>query len=672
MAKHQVPFSKDIALKQMAHFTNALSAARGNGLSAKKLKSETDFKQYLKLLKGFAQRYCVMLVANNTPYGPNFTKEMGVLLTDIGLSVNLYGKYRCAYAALIDAGKLIFEQIKLNTQEIVETKIDLDGDAVELLSIGFDATGLKPMGSIKINEEEYSPNSRGLNFVVYDKVTGTVIDSVNFDTFSNEIIGSRLSDVPNGIYEFCEKHPGVLVVCYNRPKFPSEPMTQGEHFIVSNKITWAHHVILNNLDKHVFALNQYYDEKGLIEVLSVPKSYHDIHGVRHFEDRSGEYVNIVGGHRITSYQPEQYSQTIYLAGGCTVFGIGTDDERTLASYLQVLFNKRMPERKIIVQNYGFYLCEGDRKGNEELTILNALPVKAGDVVLLEAEECQGIPFIDLSQISVLPRSYEMFSDLAHLTPDGYGLMAEKLFEGLMKKHIFGNQEGTFPTFPSAPANSKQYGFDENDSNELEEYKGILTDFYNEMFAVTIGSIVMNCNPFTLGHRYLIEQALEQCDYLIIFVVQEDKSVFPFDDRLRLIDEGTADLKNVVVVPSGRFVLSSLTFSEYFNKSELQDRVIDTSLDVTVFAREIAPCLHITKRFAGEEPYDLVTRQYNETMRRILPEYGIEFIEIPRKEKDKEAISASRVRALLEKKDFDGIKPLVPESTFRYLVERFEI
>ena len=182
---------------------------------------------------------------------------------------------------------------------------------------------------------------------------------------------------------------------------------------------------------------------------------------------------------------------------------------------------------------------------------------------------------------------------------------------------------------------------------------------------------MNCNPFTLGHRYLIEQALEQCDYLVVFVVQEDKSVFPFDDRLRLIDEGTADLNNVIVVPSGRFVLSSLTFSEYFNKSELQDRIIDTSLDVTVFAREIAPCLHITKRFAGEEPYDQVTRQYNEAMYRILPEYGIEFIEIPRKERDGEAISASRVRALLEKKDFNEIKSLVPECTFRYLTEHFE-
>lgn len=179
---------------------------------------------------------------------------------------------------------------------------------------------------------------------------------------------------------------------------------------------------------------------------------------------------------------------------------------------------------------------------------------------------------------------------------------------------------------------------------------------------------MNCNPFTLGHRYLVEKALEHCDHLIIFVVQEDQSQVPFEDRLNLVDEGTADLKHVTVIPSGRFVLSSLTFSEYFNKAELQDRTVDTSLDVTVFAREIAPCLHIKKRFVGEEPFDTVTRQYNETMRQILPAYGIELVEIPRAEQHGEAISASRVRRLLKERNFDAIKPLVPESTLRYLLK----
>lgn len=216
-----------------------------------------------------------------------------------------------------------------------------------------------------------------------------------------------------------------------------------------------------------------------------------------------------------------------------------------------------------------------------------------------------------------------------------------------------------------------YGFDNAKSNELTEYKQILLNFYDEMFSVKMGAVVMNCNPFTLGHRYLIEQALSQCDYLAVFVVQEDQSIFPFEDRISLVDACTSDLKNVVVIPSGRFIISSLTFSEYFNKSEMQDRVVDSSMDVTLFAREIAPCLHITKRFAGEEPFDTVTRQYNDTMKRILPEYGIEFVEIPRKESNGEAISASHVRELLEKKDFDGIRPLVPEPTFDYLTEKFK-
>lgn len=220
----------------------------------------------------------------------------------------------------------------------------------------------------------------------------------------------------------------------------------------------------------------------------------------------------------------------------------------------------------------------------------------------------------------------------------------------------------------AEVTQKVLPFEADTYQELSDYKKALADWYHQTFSVTMGSVVMNCNPFTLGHRYLVEKALTQCDFLIIFVVQEDKSRFPFADRLRMVKEGVADLKNVAVFPSGRFVLSSLTFSEYFNKSELQDRIIDTSLDVTVFAREIAPCLHITKRFAGEEPFDAVTRQYNETMHRILPEYGIEFVEISRTTdaKGETIISASRVRELLEKKDYDSIRTLVPESTLWYL------
>ena len=181
---------------------------------------------------------------------------------------------------------------------------------------------------------------------------------------------------------------------------------------------------------------------------------------------------------------------------------------------------------------------------------------------------------------------------------------------------------------------------------------------------------MNCNPFTRGHRYLIEESAKKCDCLIVFVVQEDKSFFPFADRFELVKEGCADLENVFVIESGKFIISSLTFVDYFNKKALQDRVVDCSDDVTLFVNEIAPALGIQVRFVGSEPHDKVTNQYNRTMERMLPLYGIEFEEIPRKEREGEAISASRVRELLKDHQWETISGLVPDVTLEYLKSKY--
>ena len=177
---------------------------------------------------------------------------------------------------------------------------------------------------------------------------------------------------------------------------------------------------------------------------------------------------------------------------------------------------------------------------------------------------------------------------------------------------------------------------------------------------------MNCNPFTLGHQYLVEYAASRVVKLYLFVVEEDKSEFPFADRIELVKQGVKNFSNVEVLPSGKFIISQQTFSGYFNKAELQDVQVDSSEDVEIFGKEIAPTLGITIRFAGEEPTDNVTRQYNETMKKILPRYGVEFCEIPRKTFGDEPISASKVRAALKVGDFDKIKKLVPNSTLKYL------
>ena len=185
----------------------------------------------------------------------------------------------------------------------------------------------------------------------------------------------------------------------------------------------------------------------------------------------------------------------------------------------------------------------------------------------------------------------------------------------------------------------------------------------------IGSIVMNCNPFTLGHQYLIEYASKKVDHLYVFVVEENRSYFSFEERMELVKKGTAHLDNVHVVPSGEWVLSFKTLPMYFEKATFQEEKVDAQTDLEIFARYVAPALGITKRFVGEEPTDKVTKQYNEQMRRVCSDFDIEFEEIPRKEVDGIIVSASVVRKYLEEKRFDELKKFVPESTFEALINR---
>jgi [citrate (pro-3S)-lyase] ligase len=185
----------------------------------------------------------------------------------------------------------------------------------------------------------------------------------------------------------------------------------------------------------------------------------------------------------------------------------------------------------------------------------------------------------------------------------------------------------------------------------------------------IGAIVMNCNPLTNGHLYLIEYAARHVDFLYLFVVEENRSFFDFSDRYELVKQGTEFLQNVMVVPSGKFILSYQTLPVYFEKEQVYQVDVDASADLDIFARYIAPPLGITYRFAGEEPFDEVTRQYNQQMKMVLGEYGIEFVEVPRKAIEGQPIGASMVRKLLNENRLEEIQKLVPDVTFQYLKNR---
>lgn len=183
----------------------------------------------------------------------------------------------------------------------------------------------------------------------------------------------------------------------------------------------------------------------------------------------------------------------------------------------------------------------------------------------------------------------------------------------------------------------------------------------------IGALVMNCNPFTKGHRYLIEKAAAACSHVFLLVVEEDVSEFSFGDRFAMVKAGTADLKNVTVLPGGRYAVSSLTFPSYFTKEENLAHA-HAAIDAELFAQIIAPVLSVSVRFVGTEPYSQVTEIYNETLKKRLPKAGITVEEIPRLTAGGEPVSASRVREILhaEGADSEKLAELLPETTLNYL------
>lgn len=208
-----------------------------------------------------------------------------------------------------------------------------------------------------------------------------------------------------------------------------------------------------------------------------------------------------------------------------------------------------------------------------------------------------------------------------------------------------------------------------------------------------GAIVMNANPFTKGHRYLVEQAASQVDNLYVIVVKEDRSRFPYAERKAMIEAGCAGLDNVVVCEGSDYAISAATFPTYFLKK--LDDATDTqiALDLDLFVNHIAQPLGVTVRFAGSEPEDALTRRYNELMAEILPGTSvavvrqdhqpdpelvkgsalrqarrpIDFVEIPRLEQNGNPISATSLRRALDKGNLKEAMEYIPKSTVPYLV-----
>lgn len=359
---------------------------------------------------------------------------------------------------------------------------------------------------------------------------------------------------------------------------------------------------------------------------------------------------------------------IYLIGPCIVNGHSNLEEEQLSYFL----NQELDDNNMNYTIKGIALSE--EQCNNLIQIVSSLSINNKDIIILIGHDYQSIrkkygidDKADLNLIDVFNsrnKNETWFMDLPiHTTGEGNKYLSKAIFDKIIRPEL--NKMKL--TQETICLQKGKVNLSEKELNDLKLYiQGIEKNKFNVYQPSKIGSIVMNCNPLTLGHMYLIEYARSQVDYLYIFIVEEDKSFFKFQDRYSLVKKATEDMDNVQVIPSGQFILSNKTLPSYFTKEYQKEQIIDASEDIGLFAEYIAPALNIKVRFVGEEPLDPITNQYNMEMRRTLKDYEIEFIEIPRKEISGKVISASKVRKLLFDGDLDSIKKIVPKVTYEYL------
>ncbi|MFA7075147.1 MAG: GNAT family N-acetyltransferase [Candidatus Izemoplasmatales bacterium] len=178
------------------------------------------------------------------------------------------------------------------------------------------------------------------------------------------------------------------------------------------------------------------------------------------------------------------------------------------------------------------------------------------------------------------------------------------------------------------------------------------------------ALVMNCNPMTNGHLYLIEKATQENDNVLIFLVEENRSVFSFEQRYHMVEQSIKHLDNIILIPSGPYIISSITFPTYFLKSLSLASMSYMMLDAIIFKQYFMPILDIDYRYVGDEPLDPMTSAYNNTLKSIL---GLKLKIIERKTINDQIISASYVRKLAQEKRYDIIKTIVPKATYDFLV-----
>lgn len=367
----------------------------------------------------------------------------------------------------------------------------------------------------------------------------------------------------------------------------------------------------------------------------------------HLRDMESCYINVRHGERVTVGQPKNYDRTIYFFGPCLIIGTYSGDALTIESWLQKMLNERgIPAR---VVNCG---CWGGNIIN--ISRILTTNFRPGDIMVammedlnLPEERFRTLDLWEIMEQYQVPSEW-MLDNPYHVNHHVNRIIAEALMNKMLNGGLFEDR----PERTSALSVNK----DLIDRFYIKKYfYGLRLDLFH-----TAACCVINGNPFTNGHRAMIEQAANETDHVYVLIVREDTSLFSFVERYCMAVEALKDMPNVTVVPSPFFMVNAVNFPAYFMKKELGSAKEQAENHVRAFAA-VAERLHVTHRYLGEEPQDHITEMINQKSDEILPQFGIQTVIVPRVTFEGEYISGSRVRDLAEKADL-SIRNLVPDTT----------
>ena len=409
---------------------------------------------------------------------------------------------------------------------------------------------------------------------------------------------------------------------------------------------------------------------------------------RVFADCShGDLLNIVDGIRNTYYHNNiENSKKINMYGPCTVAGTFTCDSCTVESYLQLKLNSE----KLNYNVYNYGVSKEDYINDFERIIDTNF--KKGDIVIIINQPIEfvknifeklNINIYTTSHIFERPHNYGnwmLFSD-GQINHNGNKALADYIFKTI-KLNLNNNYiPGIEPIKLQLEKEVDYFLIDNPDFKAYIDNLKKLKEVKN--IKGKIGYSIMNCNPFSLGHRYLIEKALEIVDFFYIFILREDVSTFPFEDRINLVKKGVEDLKNkICVLPTCSWIATIISFPEYFSKKETS--YFDITQDIHLSGKYICPALGITEQFVGSEPNDTLTRRYNANIKSLLPKYGIKCHIIDRKKfnegNNDSIISAKNIRNVIKQsngeypsnEEIEKLNKLVPKTTLEYLLINWNV